>query len=55
MEGNGTRAPEVTPLLFFTSSSMGFFMTTERQDFGLVSHPKESRCIYGALGAQGTH
>ncbi len=28
---------EVTPLLFF----LGFFMTTEGQDLGLTSHPKD--------------
>ncbi len=31
----------VTPLLF-TMSVMGFLMTTESQDLGLTSHPKES-------------
>ncbi len=30
----------VTPLLF-TNSAMGFLMTTERQDLGLMSHPKD--------------
>ncbi len=30
----------VTPLLF-TRSAMGFLMTTESQDFGLTSHPKD--------------
>ncbi len=30
----------VTPLLF-TRSAMGFLMTTESQDLGLTSHPKE--------------
>ncbi len=30
----------VTPLLF-TMSVMGFLMTTERQDLGLMSHPKD--------------
>ncbi len=30
----------VTPLLF-TSSAMGFLMTTESQDLGLTSHPKD--------------
>ncbi len=34
----------VTPLLF-TMSVMGFLMTTESQDLGLTSHPKD-----GALG-----
>ncbi len=31
----------VTPLLF-TRSAMGFLMTTESQEFGLMSHPKDS-------------
>ncbi len=35
--GQDTR---VTPLLF-TRSAMGFLMTTEGQDFGLMSHPKD--------------
>ncbi len=35
--GNDTR---VTPLLF-TRSAMGFLMTTESQDLGLTSHPKD--------------
>ncbi len=30
----------VTPLLF-TRCAMGFLMTTESQDFGLTSHPKD--------------
>ncbi len=30
----------VTPLLF-TRSALGFLMTTESQDLGLTSHPKE--------------
>ncbi len=30
----------VTPLLF-TMSVMGFLMTTESQDLGLTSHPKD--------------
>ncbi len=30
----------VTPLLF-TRSAMGFLMTTESQDHGLTSHPKD--------------
>ncbi len=36
--GQDTR---VTPLLF-TRSAMGFLMTTESQDLGLTSHPKDS-------------
>ncbi len=32
---------EVTPLLF-TRGAMGFLMTTESQDLGLTSHPKDS-------------
>ncbi len=31
----------VTPLLF-TRSAMGFLMTTESQELGLMSHPKDS-------------
>ncbi len=30
----------VTPL-FFTRIAMGFLMTTESQDLGLTSHPKD--------------
>ncbi len=30
----------VTPLLF-TRSALGFLMTTESQDLGLTSHPKD--------------
>ncbi len=30
----------VTPILF-TRSAMGFLMTTESQDLGLMSHPKD--------------
>ncbi len=32
----------VTPLLF-TRSAMGFLMTTDSQDLGLTSHPKDGR------------
>ncbi len=32
----------VTPLLF-TMSVMGFLMTTESQDLGLTSHPKDMK------------
>ncbi len=47
---------EVTPLLF-TRSAMGFLMTTESQNLGLTSHPKDCTsfdrmnewCIYIAL------
>ncbi len=36
----------VTPLLF-TMSVMGFLMTTESQDLGLTSHPKDGAfCQY---------
>ncbi len=35
----------VTPLLF-TRSAMGFLMTTESQDLGLTSHPKDG-CTHG--------
>ncbi len=34
----------VTPLLF-TRSTMGFLMTTESQDLGLMSHPKDVHSI----------
>ncbi len=34
----------VTPLLF-TMSVMGFLMTTESQDLGLTSHPKDGTDI----------
>ncbi len=33
----------VTPLLF-TRSAMGFSMTTESEDLGLTSHPKDGKC-----------
>ncbi len=33
----------VTPPLF-TRSTMGFLMTTESQDLGLMSHLKDSAC-----------
>ncbi len=35
----------VTPLLF-TMSVMGFLMTTESQDLGLTSHPKDGAFFY---------
>ncbi len=38
--GKLARTPGVTPLLF-TRSAMGFLMTTESQDLGLTSHPKD--------------
>ncbi len=34
---------EVTPLLF-TRSAVGFLMSTESQDLGLTSHPKDGAC-----------
>ncbi len=34
----------VTPLLF-TKSVMGFLMTTESQDLGLTSHPKDGALL----------
>ncbi len=37
---NLARTPGVTPLIF-TRSAMGFLMTTESQDLGLTSHPKD--------------
>ncbi len=33
----------ITPLLF-TRSAMRFLMTTESQDLGLTSHPKDGAC-----------
>ncbi len=30
--------------LLFTRSAMGFLMTTESQDLGLTSHPKDGAC-----------
>ncbi len=39
VEGNWP-GHRVTPLLF-TRSAMGFLMTTESQDLGLTSHPKD--------------
>ncbi len=35
----------VTPLLF-KRSAMGFLMTTESQDLGLTSHPKDGPHIW---------
>ncbi len=35
----------VTPLLF-TRSAMGFLMTTESQDLGLTSHPKDFYTLF---------
>ncbi len=40
VEGNLARTPGLHPLLF-TMSVMGFLMTTESQDLGLTSHPKD--------------
>ncbi len=42
--GNLARTPlaRSTPLLF-TRSAMGFSMTTESEDFGLTSHPKDGQ------------
>ncbi len=37
------RTPRLHPLLF-TMSVMGFLMTTESQDLGLTSHPKDGAC-----------
>ncbi len=39
---------EVTRLLF-TRSAMGFLMTTESQDLGLTSHPKDSAFLVNVL------
>ncbi len=50
----------VTPLLF-TMSVMGFLMTTESQDLGLTSHPKDGCFLQysvpytGALGLHTDH
>ncbi len=30
--------------LLFTRCAMGFLMTTESQDLGLTSHPRDSAC-----------
>ncbi len=30
--------------LLFTRSAMGFLMTIESQDLGLMSHPKDGAC-----------
>ncbi len=38
----------VTPLLF-TMSAMGFLMTTESQDLGLTSHPKDGGYTWGTF------
>ncbi len=39
----------VTPLLF-TRNALGFLMTTESQDFGLTSHPKDGTiCLSGGV------
>ncbi len=38
----------VTPLLF-TRSAMGFLMTTESQDLGLTSHPKDGMYMCGCV------
>ncbi len=47
--GNLARTQWLQPLLF-TRSAMGFLMTTESQDLGLTSHPKDSAfyCIQGS-------
>ncbi len=37
-----------TPLLF-TRSAMGFLMTTESKDLGLMSHPKDGRIFVASL------
>ncbi len=34
----------VTPYSF-TRSALGFLMTTESQDLGLTSHPKDGACL----------
>ncbi len=38
----------VTPLLF-TRSALGFLITTESQDHGLMSHPKDGQKIYVSI------
>ncbi len=40
--GNLARMPGVTLLLFFLKDILGFLMTTESQDLGLTSLPKDS-------------
>ncbi len=37
------RTPGLHPTLF-TRSAMGYLMTTESQDLGLTSHPKDGAC-----------
>ncbi len=39
----GQWANLATPLLF-SKDILGFLMTTESQDFGLTSHPKDGAC-----------
>ncbi len=44
--GNLARTPGLHPYSF-TRSAMGFLMTTESQDLGLTSHPKDGAfCQY---------
>ncbi len=49
-------------LLLFTMSVMGFLMTTESQDLGLTSHPKDgafysivSPSLYWGIGTHTDH
>ncbi len=41
--GNLARTPGLHP--YFTRSTMGFLMTTESQDLGLTSHPKDGALL----------
>ncbi len=38
----------VTPLLFW-KDILGFLMTTESQDLGLMSHPKDGAFLYSIV------
>ncbi len=40
---NLTRMPELHPYNF-SKDILGFLMTTESQDLGLTSHPKDGAC-----------
>ncbi len=43
VRGQWANLTEVTPLLF-SKDILGFLMTTESQDLGLTSHPKDGAC-----------
>ncbi len=46
--GNLARTPGLHPYSF-TRSAMGFLMTTESQDLGLTSHPKDGMYMCGCV------